>query len=306
MRVSIVMSTYNGEKYIFEQLESLKKQTRPADEVIISDDCSSDSTNEIIDKYIKDNNLKNWIHYKNAQNKGWKKNFMNAIELSTGDLIFTCDQDDIWFKHKLEQMEQIMINNDKINLLISDYKLEPNEVFNKISEEKIVKHILDKKFMFIYGPGCAFCFRRSFFDSAKTMWYEDYPHDAVLWRAAAITDSLYFYKQPLFYYRRHAETATGHDKKTAENKITAMGYYDKAVKSLEKYAIENNVDNIAYKQQLINNEKNWIYHRIKWLKNKEILSYIKLLRYIGYYYNFKSYVADFIMAFNKKDIRNGY
>ena len=61
MTVSVVMSSYNGEKYIREQLESLLMQTRKIDEVIIADDCSSDNTVAIVEDFIRKNNLKsNW------------------------------------------------------------------------------------------------------------------------------------------------------------------------------------------------------------------------------------------------------
>ena len=127
MKISIVMTTYNGEKYLIEQLDSLRDQTRKPDEVIICDDGSSDSTNRYIDKYIEENSLENWKHIINEENKGWKKNFIDGIKMSTGDLIFTCDQDDVWYKYKLELMEEIMAQKPEISLLYSTYDLEKND-----------------------------------------------------------------------------------------------------------------------------------------------------------------------------------
>lgn len=300
MKLSIVMSTYNGEKYILEQLESLKNQTRKADEVIISDDCSKDSTNEIIENFIRNNKLSNWIHIRNKENQGWKKNFMDAINESTGDLIFTCDQDDVWYLNKLEHMEKIMSENDKINLLVSDYSLERGEKFIELNTDKIVKHKINKKFMFVYGPGCAFCFRKSLYDSAKNMWYEDYPHDAVLWRTAAITDSLYFYKVPLFYYRRHSETATGNEKKRIDTKIKSMEYYNIAIDKLKHFINNNKINDFKYKEKLILEEKIWINNRLKWLKYGKIIDLFKLISHIGYYYNIKSFLSDVLMVMNYK------
>lgn len=57
MKISVIVSTYNGAEYILEQLDSVKNQTRKADEVLISDDVSSDNTVEIVNKYIADNGL---------------------------------------------------------------------------------------------------------------------------------------------------------------------------------------------------------------------------------------------------------
>ena len=77
MKISIVMTTYNGEKYLTEQLDSLRTQTRLPDEVIISDDCSADNTNVMIEEYIKKYRLTSWKHIKLKKNVGWKKNFIN-------------------------------------------------------------------------------------------------------------------------------------------------------------------------------------------------------------------------------------
>lgn len=111
MNISIVISSYNGSSHIIEQLDSIRNQTRTPDEVLICDDCSTDSTPEIVNKYIKIHSLNNWRIVINQENKGWKRNFIDGIEKSTGDLIFTCDQDDIWRTDKLEIMENIMLKH---------------------------------------------------------------------------------------------------------------------------------------------------------------------------------------------------
>ena len=79
MYLSVVISTYNGSKYILEQLDSIRNQTRRADEVMIIDDCSTDDTVEKINNFLKKYNLNNWKIVKNVENKGWKRNFMEGI-----------------------------------------------------------------------------------------------------------------------------------------------------------------------------------------------------------------------------------
>ena len=96
MKLSIVLSTYNGEAYITEQLDSILNQTRKADEVLIFDDCSTDNTPQIIEQFISGHNLTTWKFAVNHENKGWKRNFMEGIWSTSGDLVFPCDQDDIW------------------------------------------------------------------------------------------------------------------------------------------------------------------------------------------------------------------
>ena len=96
MKVSVVLSSYNGEQDIIEQLRSIDGQTRQPDEVLICDDCSTDGTADLVQNYIEKKRLKNWKLIVNKKNKGWRKNFIDGILASTGDLIFTSDQDDIW------------------------------------------------------------------------------------------------------------------------------------------------------------------------------------------------------------------
>ena len=102
IRVSVVMATYNGEKYIKEQIDSILCQLDNKDELIISDDGSNDTTLKIINSY-KDNRIK----LINGPHKGVKQNFANAIKECTGKYIFLSDQDDIWDAKKIERVLNI-------------------------------------------------------------------------------------------------------------------------------------------------------------------------------------------------------
>jgi glycosyltransferase involved in cell wall biosynthesis len=105
-KVSVVMCTYNGEKYLKEQLDSIVNQSYPIYEFIIQDDCSTDATFEILEDYKQ-----KYPYIKLFQNqcqKGVNENFFSAICLATGDYIALSDQDDIWVKDKLKiQIENI-------------------------------------------------------------------------------------------------------------------------------------------------------------------------------------------------------
>ena len=110
--VSIAMCTYNGEKYIEEQIESILNQSYKNLEIIICDDNSTDNTTKLIESYIKvDSRIK---IFRNKQNLGFIKNFEKAISLCNGEYIALSDQDDIWKLNKIE----LYLKKIKDNILI--------------------------------------------------------------------------------------------------------------------------------------------------------------------------------------------
>ena len=109
--ISVAMTTYNGEKYVKEQLESILEQTKPVDEIVIMDDKSTDETVEIIKK-IQEKSEVNIILEVNKENVGYIENFRRAIKKTKCYIIFLCDQDDVWYKGKVEVMSGLMENGD--------------------------------------------------------------------------------------------------------------------------------------------------------------------------------------------------
>lgn len=102
--ISIVLCTYNGEKYLAKQLDTLINQTFPFTELIISDDASTDSTLAILSDFQKKENRIKIL--KNSVNLGFNKNFEKAISSATGNWIAPADQDDVWELNKLELMKK--------------------------------------------------------------------------------------------------------------------------------------------------------------------------------------------------------
>lgn len=145
MKISVVVSTYNGSEYIIEQLESLRQQSRQADEVLIFDDASKDATPTLIKQYIEKNNLHTWKFIVNEENIGWRRNFIQGMKKCSGELIFLCDQDDIWNFEKLKKMSAVMENNLNIGLLASTYietysdGMKKEFIYSRSKDEKIIK-----------------------------------------------------------------------------------------------------------------------------------------------------------------------
>ena len=113
MRISIAMTTYNGSKYLKEQLDSFTKQTHLPDELVVTDDGSSDDTLEILENFAKKASFEVLI-FRNNTNLGYAMNFGHAIGLCTGDLIFLSDQDDIWFPEKIETVSRFVEGWDSL------------------------------------------------------------------------------------------------------------------------------------------------------------------------------------------------
>lgn len=100
-RISIAMATYNGARYLLEQLDSLAAQTLSPYELVITDDGSTDDTLDILDAFARRAPFPVHIH-RNEQRLGYRDNFLKAARLCAGELIAFCDQDDVWSENKLQ------------------------------------------------------------------------------------------------------------------------------------------------------------------------------------------------------------
>lgn len=222
MNISVALATYNGEKFIEKQLNSLLNQTVSPNEVIICDDCSTDNTVAIIKEFINKNNLKNWYVYDSLENLGFKKNFYKAISQCTGDIIFTCDQDDIWCEEKIEKIISFFENHPNTKAVSSsfslidefDKRIEKNSENNyglvKIDNSQLFKKISLKEITHSnISPGCTAAFKgevaQGFLKNSKNIL----PHDYEINIIAASLGGLYFINEKLIKYRIHSNNALG-------------------------------------------------------------------------------------------------
>ncbi|MCD8338562.1 MAG: glycosyltransferase family 2 protein [Lachnospiraceae bacterium] len=117
MKLSVAMCTHNGAEYIRDQLDSILSQALPISEIVICDDDSEDDTLGIIEEYKTDYQDTDWKIYRNRPALGVTSNFEKAISLCTGDIIFTSDQDDVWYEKKVSRMIQAFEENPKAVLV---------------------------------------------------------------------------------------------------------------------------------------------------------------------------------------------
>lgn len=208
MKVSIAMASYNGEKFIKQQLESFIYQDKLPDELIICDDGSTDSTIEIVEGMLGSLPFSVKI-YKNDVNLGYCKNFEKAISLCDGDLIFLSDQDDFWFKDKISTLCDWM--NDKPDLLISQSNMEITDSDLSASGVTQLENFIGlgherSDFM----TGCGAVFRRELLYVALPFPDSGWGHDNWLFNIAMSLGKTGVYERPLMYYRRHESAVSNH------------------------------------------------------------------------------------------------
>lgn len=125
MKISIAMCTYNGARYLQQQLDSLLAQTRRPDQIVICDDVSSDATPEILQRFVGQADAAGVevLLQANVINLGYVRNFETCLQLCDGDLIFLCDQDDVWMSDKLERFAARFAADPALLLLHADARL---------------------------------------------------------------------------------------------------------------------------------------------------------------------------------------
>ena len=203
--VSVAMATYNGEKYLVEQLDSILTQTHPIYEIIIVDDGSSDGTLSILNAYKdKYSNIK---VYPNSENLGVVKSFERAIMLTSGDYIALSDQDDVWFENKVETL----VNNIGDNLLIYSDAVVVDQKLNKISESNLAFFETARDFSkyrdYLFGnnvTGCTMMVNREIL--TETLPFPEFKimfHDQYLALYAAFKSKIKKLNIPLMFYRQH-------------------------------------------------------------------------------------------------------
>jgi len=220
MKISVALCTYNGARFIREQLESIASQTSLPDEVIVCDDGSNDGTHDIVAQFAIDAPFK--LEYsKNPSRLGVAKNFERAISLCTGDIVFLCDQDDVWLPQKIATMLPPFLADEKIGLVFSNAFLTDSRL-NRLGYTLWDTFRFDKKgqlalkgddaISFLVRSnvvtGSAAAFRMSLRN--KLLPFPNVlTHDAWLAIVAATTSQIEPVDVPLILYRQHEKNVVG-------------------------------------------------------------------------------------------------
>ena len=225
-RVSIAMTTYNGEKYVEKQLRSIFSQTRQPDEIIICDDCSKDHTVEIVRRIVAEYGEENRVSLvENQQNLGYIRNFHQAIGMTSGDYLFLADQDDEWYPHKLERMLEVMEETGAAAICtgfdLIDENSDPILDENRFRIASLIRNaasgltpITFHQFIFRnFVPGCTYCCTRKTAQAYLEVRNETFPHDHQIMLVGSILGNVYFLNEKTIGYRLHGNNTIGFQKK---------------------------------------------------------------------------------------------
>ncbi|WP_151898641.1 glycosyltransferase [Clostridium thermosuccinogenes] len=298
------MATYNGEKFIEEQLLSILKQTRQPEEVVICDDNSSDNTAKIIAQFIEDNGLQDrWKLIINKENKGYPMNFFYCIDNCKGDIVFLSDQDDVWKIDKIERMETVLNENPNIQLLSCNYGVidADNNKINglmtpKTSETmKITPVYIQDILRSFRWPGMTMAIRKNYYKKICSNFRNlRAAHDMIFAIFASNDNGFYYYDYIGVYHRRHSNNTA-----KEEHRIFKLLNLERKLFEVEKY--NNILEEIVCKEFNLNTEVNtaikerlkiskFRYDILKKRKFSKLFSlYIKNMNYL----RVKSFICDF-------------
>lgn len=213
-KISIALCTYNGEKYLTAQLDSILDQTHPADEIIIVDDGSTDATLDIIREYASRTDILQY--FVNEQTLGYVRNFSKAISLTSGDFVALSDQDDIWTKDHIEKLlnsiggKAVCVGD---SIMIDAQGKETGERFSDIKQNYYIpENDVQKAYriVFNYNPyqGASMLIDRKWVDSYLPIPVEAGYHDTFLAGCASLTQGLSVIPDAITKYRIHEGQVT--------------------------------------------------------------------------------------------------
>lgn len=309
MYVSVAMATYNGQKYIKEQLESILYQTRKPDEVIICDDCSKDDTCAIIEKFIIDNSLSNsWKLFKNKENKGFVKNFCDCANITIGDIIFYSDQDDIWHMDKIKLIMNIFEKNSDAKAIgtamsiITENGSKYHSIYARMlsGDGKLRKIEFSEQVRNNRSTGATLAVSRKLFNYVLPIIKQyNLTHDVIIGLVAAAFGGYYYYGSPLLYRRLHDLNTSSPQfslKARLENvqqHIKGRRWRITLMECCKKELVETlSTKDLSYLEHALSTLRNSIYY----IENRDIFQLIKDLFIFNPMLNKKICITNLLCA----------
>jgi glycosyltransferase involved in cell wall biosynthesis len=214
MKISIALASYNGEKFLTDQLFSIINQSLLPNEIVIVDDCSQDGTVDIVKRFM---NKKNQSDVKiklfaNKQNEGVLKTFQKAILKTEGDIIFFSDQDDLWNFKKIESTAKVFQSKRGVGVVATSYNLinQEGKMIKKGNDSGSLEEI---SFDSIIGgnkyPGCTMAIKSNYRHFFVDLPLGGFLHDWFIALISSIQNEFFYFYQPLTSYRLHEGNTIG-------------------------------------------------------------------------------------------------
>lgn len=303
-QIDILLTTYNGEKYLKEQIDSILSQTYTNFRLLISDDCSKDSTIKILKEYEqKDNRIKVFLQEKNL---GYVKNFEFLLTKVENEIYALSDQDDVWNNDKVEKTYKKLKEEDAdlvfTDLEIVNEKLETiNSSFNDYMflSRKIKKYYKDYRLQYLYNciTGCTLMSKKKYLEKIIPIPMDSkyVIHDTWIGLIVALNGKIAYLDEATIKYRQHGNNQVGSNhtshKYTKLNQVREL-FIDVKYQLFNTYI---NNSSIFTKDLQKQNEKALKY--FKMLKNKKYINFKGWNVFYKLYKTetFKYYIENFII-----------
>lgn len=219
-KIDVLMATYNGEKYLKEQIESILNQTYKNIQLIISDDCSTDGTREILKQYEQNDKIKIFYQEKNL---GYIKNFEFLLKNVENELYMLSDQDDVWKEEKIEKSVE-KLKTENLDLVFGDLEVVDenlNTIYESFNEymkldRKIKKYIGDYRLQYLYNciTGCTILSKKKYLDKIMPIPSNSkhMPHDYWIGLMISLDGKIGYMDEKYIKYRQHGNNQIGTDK----------------------------------------------------------------------------------------------
>lgn len=300
-KVNILLATYNGEKYIREQIDSILNQTYKEFRLLISDDGSTDGTREILNEYkSKDNRIEVFMQEKNL---GVVKNFEFLLGKVEAEFYMFSDQDDIWKESKIEKSlnkieegfdlvySDLEVVDENLNVTYSSYwKLKG--IYNKVKKY----NNFDALYLNNFITGCTIISKKELINSFMPLpnTSKFVLHDYWISLIISQEGKIAYIEEPLIKYRQHKNNKVGSKKKSDELKTIdeIRSLFIQVKKEHFKVFIENEEKFKSEEVKKLNRKALEYYEMLETKKNLNFRGwglFIKLYKYEGFSYNLQNF-----------------
>jgi glycosyltransferase involved in cell wall biosynthesis len=222
-KLSVCMATYNGSRYVHEQIASILPQLEEGDELVVVDDCSQDDTANEVQRFT-DSRVR---LVRNDRNCGVIRSFERALQMASGEIMFLSDQDDVWREDKVQKTLEAFSADPRVTLVVSAVQLMdvggkhvPDTDRNRARfRGGVVATIMKNNYQ-----GCAMAFRRAVIDAALPFPAGIPMHDSWIGLVNEVVGQTKFLDEPLVRYRRHGQNATGNGRLSLYHRIAGRWF----------------------------------------------------------------------------------